>query len=152
MITKYGIFGETYDRGTLRPVFEQYVAGKSFLDIGSGNGKIVELALQCGARSAAGAEGDPTLFAQSVCREHILYRDFFDLDFSGYEVLFYVLAGSFREQEVWQKIAREATGTVIFFIWPEAFGLKDIVSHYFKHLPALYGNCCLVFRVRADVD
>jgi SAM-dependent methyltransferase len=93
--------------------------GRRFLDLGSGDGRVVFLAAHLGA-DATGIEYEPTLdrlarrargrLSHLVPVDHarLLRGDFFQEDFSRYDVLFYYAGyGTFLEKPLIEKIARE---------------------------------------------
>lgn len=103
----------------LVPAFEQYVTpGVRFLDLGSGDGRVVFLANVLGA-DATGIEYDKALAKVSLRalralnglvdgeRAHVLRRDFFTVSWSGYDVIFYYDTGSFEQHRLRKKIAAE---------------------------------------------
>lgn len=99
--------------------------GMTFLDLGSGDGRVVFMAAHLGA-DATGIEYDRTLhrIARSARRnltDHIepgrarlLRGDFFKLDFSSYDVLFYFGKGSFSEDRLLEKIRTEIRDDAFF--------------------------------------
>ena len=104
----------------LLPAFRAEVrSGRRFLDLGSGDGRVVFLAAFLGA-DATGIEFERTLhhlarharrrLAHLVPIEHAHLRrgDFLVEDFSRYDILFYYAGhGSFLEQALMEKVARE---------------------------------------------
>lgn len=73
--------------------FGKYVRGKKFIDLGSGDGRIVSFALQCGA-NAFGIEQDPKFVKMSAIPRRIKQGDFMSVDFTKYDVVFYALASN----------------------------------------------------------
>jgi SAM-dependent methyltransferase len=103
----------------LVPAFRAAIGpGTRFLDLGSGDGRVVFLAALMGA-DATGIEYDRELHGIAVRARrrlsHLIDRrratlrrgDFFDLDLSRYDVLFYFGKGSFAEDRLGEKIVRE---------------------------------------------
>ncbi len=92
--------------------------GTTFLDLGSGDGRVVFMAAHLGA-DATGIEYDRMLhrIARAGRREltdyvergrtHLVRGDFFDHDFARYDVLFYFGRGSFGEDRLLEKIRTE---------------------------------------------
>lgn len=115
------------DKGLFYPILledliealEQYVEpGVRFLDLGSGDGRVVFLASAMGAE-ATGIEYDPGMIEVSgkamkalgdtVDPERIRFieGDFFEHSWSGYDVIYYFDLTSFEHHALRQKIARE---------------------------------------------
>jgi hypothetical protein len=101
------------------PALEKYVKpGGHFLDLGSGDGRVVFLASILGA-DATGIEYDKLLVKTSQHalralsdvvnnqRVHIIKRDFFKESWSGYDVVYYFDIGSFHHGRLREKIAKE---------------------------------------------
>jgi len=92
--------------------------GLKFLDLGSGDGRVVFLAAVLGA-DATGIEYDTRVhavakealarLAATVPRARVRLRrgDFFRADWSGYDVIFYFGSGTFTEDRMFAKLARE---------------------------------------------
>ena len=92
--------------------------GTRFLDLGSGDGRVVFLAAVLGAE-ATGIEYDRRLYDVArtalerlgavVPRERVRLKrgDFFRADWSGYDVIFYFGSGTFAEDRMFAKLARE---------------------------------------------
>ena len=128
-------------RATLKPEMR-------FLDLGSGDGRVVFLAAHLGAR-ATGIEFDPELHriakrARSrlsllvdTRRAELLRGDFFAVDFSGYDLLFYFGSGTFAEDRLYRKIGRELRGDALFLLaYPVGpiEGLVEAGRYGFVHL------------------
>ena len=115
------------DKGLFYPIlledlsaaFEEYVKpGVRFLDLGSGDGRVVFLANAMGAE-ATGIEYDEGMvdislkamdaLGETVDPERIRFitGDFFEQSWSGYDVIFYFDLTSFEHHALRQKIARE---------------------------------------------
>lgn len=101
------------------PALESYVAkGTRFLDLGSGDGRVVFLANVLGAR-ATGIEYDPEIAETSrrardaladildLERISIVEGDFFVHSWSGYDVIFYFDTSSLEHQRLRQKLRDE---------------------------------------------
>ena len=105
------------------------------LDLGSGDGRILFLAGALGA-NATGVEYDANLAEHSRTalsalsdksivdpdRINIIHGDFFDLDFSEYDVLFYYLDYNKPDQYgLWHKIQQElAPNARLLYGWEKA--------------------------------
>ncbi len=101
------------------PAFERYVAsGTRFLDLGSGDGRVVFLAAVLGA-DAAGIEYDKQMVKISrraaralkglidPGRAKVIRGDFFESTWSGYDVIFFFDLSSFEPERVRRKLRRE---------------------------------------------
>lgn len=141
----------------LIPAFRAEIRpGQRFLDLGSGDGRVVFLAALLGAH-ATGIEYDGTLHRLAeqardrlahlvpTDRARLKQGDFFKEDFSRYDVLFYYWGhGSFLEKELLEKIAREMRGgevAMVAFMTTTPVGLELIATH---------GDVRVYRRVRAD--
>lgn len=96
----------------LKEVFSNYLPGHKFLDLGSGDGRVVEFALKF-TKLAFGVEINEDLYKKSRDRAPIIFKNMFNLNFSGYGVLFYYLKGSNHELELIQKLNKEFEGILI---------------------------------------
>jgi len=124
----------------LRPVVRP---GTRFLDLGSGDGRVVFLANVLGA-SATGIEWDAELFAVSrraqaaledllaADRVRIVRGDFFDRPWSGYQVVYYFDSGSFHQGRLREKIRRELDPAAVFVVYrpSDAFPGMEVVADY----------------------
>lgn len=103
----------------LLEAFALYVKpGTRFLDLGSGDGRVVFLANALGA-DATGIEYNPQIFEISQRaagsledlldrqRLHLVQGDFFESSWSGYDVIFYFDLSSFEHHRLRKKIAQE---------------------------------------------
>jgi len=110
----------------LFPIMRGYITdGTNFLDLGSGDGRIVFLASALGA-NATGVEYDQKLVEQSrmalsslsaasgsdpvidASRTNIVHGDYFEMGFSDYDVLFYFgEGGTYDQDKLKQKIRDE---------------------------------------------
>lgn len=118
------------------PPFERFVQpGTRFLDLGSGDGRVVFLASLFGAH-AVGIEWDPILVRVSLDaqealadlvdaeRIEILQGDFFDIPWSDYDVIFYFDESSMEHERLRAKMKREL-----------APGARLIVGHEIHPFP-----------------
>jgi SAM-dependent methyltransferase len=103
----------------LTPAFEAYLGPDvDFLDLGSGDGRVVFLAAVLGAR-ATGIEYDEELVEVSERalaaledvvdgdRVEIVQGDFFEVSWSDYDVIFYFDLSSFLQERVREKLRAE---------------------------------------------
>ena len=111
--TTLGIF-EVSNLEHLEEVFSKHLKGKRFLDLGSGIGQVVKLAFVY-ARTATGIEYEKPFIDCTHIRENILHKDFFEHDFSQYDVLYYYVSGTKDERRLVEKIANEFTGIFIVY-------------------------------------
>jgi SAM-dependent methyltransferase len=117
--------------------------GTRFLDLGSGDGRVVFMAAHLGAH-ATGIEYERRLhrIARAARRQLTEYLetgrtrfvrgDFFDHDFSGYDVLFYFGRGSFGEDRLLGKIRTELrSDAILLFSYPpgDLPGMTRIAIH-----------------------
>jgi len=128
----------------LIPAFQAEVRpGRRFLDLGSGDGRIVFLAALLGA-DATGIEYERDLdhlarrarrrLAHLVPIERARLRrgDFFKEDFSRYDVLFYYGHGSYLEKRLLEKMVREmreGSVALIAFMRRTPPGLELVATH-----------------------
>ena len=119
------------------PAFERYVAPsppgeghmqhRRFLDLGSGDGRVVFMAAALGA-DAVGIEYDKQLVKISrragkalrdvvdPKRTQILRGDFFESSWSGYDVIFFFDLSSFEPERVRQKLQQEMDPGAILIV------------------------------------
>jgi len=122
----------------LTSAFELYVKpGVRFLDLGSGDGRVVFLAALLGA-DASGIEYDKEVFQTSRRalrsleglvdseRVHLKRGDFFKSSWSGYDVVFYFDLSSFEQHRLRKKIAAELDP-----------GARLLVGHQRSEFPGL---------------
>ena len=117
--TAQGLFYPSDLEEILPGLMTEVRAGRTFLDLGSGDGRVVFMAAVLGAQ-ATGIEYDPKLhrlagaalkrLKESVVikeRVTLLKGDFYRLDWSRYDVLFYFGLGTFDESGMFEKMRRE---------------------------------------------
>jgi SAM-dependent methyltransferase len=127
--------------------------GVRFLDLGSGDGRVVFLAALTGAR-ATGIEYDRTLHRVARdCRRalekmlplqriELRHGDFFREDWSRYDVIFYYVDGSFNQTGIQQKLLRELREDALLLLYhpQEPFpGVEEVAFygevHVFRRSP-----------------
>jgi len=127
--------------------------GVRFLDLGSGDGRVVFLAALTGAH-ATGIEYDRTLhrvardcrkkLGESLPLQRIELRrgDFFKEDWSRYDVIFYFVDGSFNQTGIQQKLLDELREDALLLLYhpQEPFpGVEEIAFygdvHVFRRVP-----------------
>lgn len=126
----------------LVPIFTRHVTpGKRFLDLGSGDGRVVFLASLLGA-DAYGIEYEKQLVEASLKarsalselvdpgRAHFVQGDFFESPWSEYDVIFYFNRSSFEPGRFYQKLTLETKpGAKVIVASPpdalEGFEIED---------------------------
>lgn len=109
LTTNWGLYYPS-DLNVLRPIFTGLKG--SLLDLGAGLGDVVQAAYLCGLDSS-GIEASESLWRNAKCRDRIELANFLHSRISGYNYLYYFLTGCKEEAELFQKIKKEATGSVI---------------------------------------
>jgi SAM-dependent methyltransferase len=143
------------------PVFERYVSpGVRFLDLGSGDGRVVFMANLLGA-DAVGIEYDKQMVKISrragkalrdliePKRARIVRGDFFDSPWSGYDVIFFFDLGSFEPRRVRQKLLAEMDPGAILLVGFEQtpFQGLEVVEQDRPYRPSIK-----VYRQRSSVS
>ncbi|OIP31430.1 MAG: hypothetical protein COW04_09195 [Deltaproteobacteria bacterium CG12_big_fil_rev_8_21_14_0_65_43_10] len=113
--------------------------GIRFLDLGSGDGRVVFLASLFGAAST-GIEFDEDIFNSGLkardklsnrfdlSKTELIRGDFFEADFSGYDVIYYFMSGSFEEKRLEEKLAKELKQEAILVGYIEHEAFKELLS------------------------
>ena len=142
-IVKKGLFYPSLLDDLLPALTAVVRPGTTFLDLGSGDGRVVFMAAHLGA-DATGIEYNRALhrIARAARSEltndlepgssRLVRGDFFDQDFSRYDVLFYFGRGSFGEDRLLEKIRTEIRPDAIFlFSYPpkDLPGMTPISIH-----------------------
>jgi cyclopropane fatty-acyl-phospholipid synthase-like methyltransferase len=96
--------------------FSKYVKGKKFLDIGSGDGRIVTHAILCGA-NAFGVELYDEMIRKCVFKRRIKKCNFLDVDFNNYEVLFYYVGSNAKDFNYFRLIKKLESFKGIFILY-----------------------------------
>lgn len=126
-VVRKGLFYPTW-LDELLPALQAAVRpGARFLDLGSGDGRVVFMAAAMGARAtgiefnrglhrlageARGRLGDILDIERAVLKR----GDFFKEDFSGYDVFFYFGSGSSAESSLFAKLRREMRGDAVLVL------------------------------------
>jgi len=104
-----------------RDLFKKYVRGKNFLDIGAGDGRVLRLAVSCGAKKSRGSEIDKKFVESSSMQRWIKICDFKEVDPKNFDVIYYflgstqeVLTGRDGEPEVIEYL-KNFEGTLILY-------------------------------------
>ncbi len=82
-----------------------YCSGKTFLDLGSGDGRVIEWAKECGAVDPHGIEFD------DIATD--IHGDLFEHDIHQYDVLFYYILGANNEQDLLNWIRLKFNGILL---------------------------------------
>lgn len=85
-----------------------------FLDLGSGDGRVVKLALER-TRTALGMESDEELYKSSKVKKNIVHGSFFASPFDAEDVIYYYLTGSKDENRLIGKLNLEFDGILILY-------------------------------------
>jgi|GEM_PF-3780262 SAM-dependent methyltransferase len=115
----------------LLPPFERYLRpGLRFLDLGSGDGRVLFLAAGLGV-AATGIEYDPVLIAVhhraskaledvvDTTRIEVIQGDFFKQSWAPYDVIYYFDQSSFDGKRVRKKLRRELKPGAILLVYYE---------------------------------
>lgn len=84
--------------------------GERFCDLGSGDGRLLVAALERGAAAAIGFERDEELARKSAALHRgggVRVCDYWEQDWSGFDVICAVLNGAEQEQAALDKFTRE---------------------------------------------
>lgn len=95
----------------LEHAFSNYVTGRTFIDLGSGDGRVVRLARQYGA-NAVGLELDGSLTEHN---EFSIRGDFMHIELRPYDVVYYYLMGCKKQDALFEKINAEAQGLFMLY-------------------------------------
>lgn len=130
-VVRKGLFYPTLLDDLLPAMRAAVRPGDRFLDLGSGDGRVVFLAASMGA-SAVGIEFDRRLHRLAgtararldgvidIDRAVLKRADFFKEEFSGYDVFFYFGSGSSAEDRLLAKLRREMRPeAILLFAHPE---------------------------------
>ena len=140
----------------LVPVMRRHIKpGIHFLDLGSGDGRVVFLASHLGAH-ATGIEYDAQLVSLSrtiltrledlvdPSRTELIGGDFFEHSWSGYDVIYYYNNGSFEEKRMMDKLLQEMDpGSLLILYYDDGGTFENLALEYRE------GNV-LVFREALD--
>ncbi len=122
-----GLFYPSSLEDILPGLMSEVREGRSFLDLGSGDGRVVFMAAILGAQ-ATGIEYEPEMhqIAETALRKlratvpkervTLLKGDFYKLDWSRYDVLFYFGLGTFDESGMLAKMRREMRPEAILIL------------------------------------
>lgn len=164
LLNEKGGFGISRGMKTIDMLLRQYIhEDDAFLDLGSGDGRIVLLAAQY-AHSATGIEYDRTLCeisnkalgildVQKVIDSKsvtFLQGDFFDHSISDYDVI-YLSFGSVDNTKVYEKVVEEMqVGKILILYWcPRDIPLEDIFVLVDQATDESTGKIIRVYRKKA---
>ena len=128
-----------------KELFRKHVRGKLFLDIGCGDGRILALAMICGAKRFHGVEIDGKFIQGSSMQRHIKNCDFRQVDISQYNCIYYFLGSV-------EKTPPEGTGEPELVEYLKNFR-GDLIIYYRKvahRLQKLHDN--LISEGFAEID
>ena len=113
MMTKEGIYTPsiTYE---IENAFEKYCKGKTFLDLGSGNGQVLGLAFKYGSM-VTGIEIEKDFYENSQFKEWVINKDMFEIDWRNYQIIYYFLKGCNQEDRLIEKINEECRELLILY-------------------------------------
>ena len=113
MMTDKGIYVPS-DLNDLKECFRKFCPNSMFLDVGSGNGSVLELAWKNSA-TIRGVEIDKEFFNTSKFKRWITNEHFEKIDFSIYNIIYYFLKGTDEQDKLAEKINQEARDKVIIY-------------------------------------
>lgn len=117
--TEHGIY-QISDLAEILPIIKEFSLGKTFVDLGSGTGEVVDIAKDY-AQNAVGIEIDTSLIS-----ENSILGDIIESDLKPYNVAYYYLMGSNREEELREKV-RDFNGIIIVHF----AGMNEIFAERF---------------------
>ena len=94
--------------------FRKYVTGKSFFDIGCGDGRIILKAMMCGAKKYSGVEIDGEFIKSSNMKRYIKKGNYKEINPNNYEVIYYFLGST-------EKIPLDGEGELEFINYIKNF-------------------------------
>ncbi len=106
-----------------REFFKKYVKGKHFLDIGCGDGRMITLAMMCGARKYHGVEIDGELIQKASMQRYIKKCDFREINLSLYNCVYYFLGST-------EQVPPESKGELEFIEYIK--NLEGILIIYYR--------------------
>ena len=129
MMTKEGIYTPsiTYE---IEPAFEKYCKGKTFLDLGSGNGQVLGLAFKYGSM-VTGIEIEKDFYENSQFKEYVMNDDMFKSAWGVHDILYYYLKGCKDEDRIVEKLNEEARD--YFFLYTDGSNQSEI-NRFTKNL------------------
>ena len=134
MMTKEGIYtpSVTYE---IEPAFEKYCKGKTFLDLGSGNGQVLGLAFKYGSM-VTGIEIEKDFYENSQFKEFVMNDDMFNIAWGVHDIIYYFMKGSNQEDKLIKKLNKEARD--YFFLYTNGSS-QEYIDKFVKKL-----NCKLI--------
>ena len=127
MMTKEGIYVPSILED-LETTFKKYCSNKAFLDLGSGNGKVLGLAFKHNS-IIRGAEIDKEFYDNAEFRRWTDNKDLFEMDFEIYNILYYFMKGCNQEDRLIEKLNKEGQEILILY----TNGSNDNEIEYFTN-------------------
>ena len=113
MMTDKGIYVPS-DLKDLEEAFEKYCPNTMFLDVGSGNGSVLELAWKHSA-TVRGVEIDKEFYETTKFKRWVTNGHFDKIDFSIYNIIYYFLKGTDEEESLAEKMNSKARDKIIIY-------------------------------------
>lgn len=104
-----GVYYPTIIDDLEREDVKKFIDGKTLLDLGCGDGRVVEWARKNGCKSY-GIEWDDRVEES----HYIVCSDMFWIDWGDFDVLYYYVAGCDEEDRVIKKMAEEARAVILY--------------------------------------
>lgn len=115
--TSHGIYYPSV-LAELGPVLRKF-SGKKFIDIGSGFGEVVQMAINLGM-DAYGIEAASAMWEHSSPRHRIIFGDAREHNYSSYDVAYYYLQGCSDELKLFEAINKAPPKELVFGCWEVA--------------------------------
>ena len=129
-VLSHGIFWAS-ELNYLKDVFSKFLQGKLFLDLGSGDGKVVKFAYNF-SNYVNGVEIDKKLYEDSEVKNWIMNDNLFNINFKSYDILYYYLKGSKHELELIQKLNEEFKDYLIIYYKSMKEKQVDVFASFLK--------------------
>ena len=113
MMTNKGIYVPS-DLKDLEECFRKFCPNSMFVDIGSGNGSVLELAWKNSA-TVRGVEIDKEFYKTTKFKRWVTNAHFDKMDLSIYNIIYYFLKGTDEEDSLATKINEEGRDKVILY-------------------------------------
>jgi precorrin-6B methylase 2 len=113
MMTDKGIYVPS-DLNDLKECFRKFCPNSMLLDVGSGNGAVLELAWKNSA-TVSGVEIDKEFYETTKFKRWVTHGHFDKIDFSIYNIIYYFLKGTDEQDKLAEKINEKAREKVIIY-------------------------------------